>query len=134
MAIIRFPITKTPNRVRMQVVRKIKEINKLRAFQETTIHGFVQRTSTTNINVMIVISEPVQNEQLLPIFAYAKYLLVSKHDITLERNNTTDELALELLNEKFKIIRNVPEPGVFSLYIDEVMDDDDFYTFATTVH
>lgn len=117
----------------MKVARRLKDISV--SYQITkSIHGFVQRTSSSLVEVTIFLEEPVLTEHILPILMYAKSLQVAKNDIQVDLSST-DALAIESLSCKFKVVRNKPEQQEgFSRYEDEDYAVDDAFSMVTSIH
>jgi hypothetical protein len=117
----------------LKVARRLKDIGASYDIPKS-IHGFVQRTSSSLVEVTIFLEEPVLNEHILPILTYAKSLQVAKHDIQVDLSST-DALAIESLSCKFKVVRNKPEQQEgFSRYEDEDYAVDDAFSMVTSIH
>jgi hypothetical protein len=87
----------------------------------------------SNVNVMIVMEEPVTFDHITPIIQYMKILGVQQDQFSGE-SSATDALALQSLDQKFRIIRNLPEQTGFSLYAEEDFVNNDAFSMTSSIH
>ena len=120
--------------MRLNVARRVKAISDAYPHHiSKSIHGFVQRIDISTVNVFLVMQEPLTKAHLEPIYQYMISLNVGREQFHQE-SSRTDALALESLNEKFKIVRNKPEQDGFSFYAEEDFINDDAFSMVSSIH